>query len=120
MKINLSRKTLTIATAAMVGLGSLGMSVTSFAQEATKAAYTPLSKAAFKANHQVEKNVRKAFAKENHFNSSDVRIVARNGAVSLEGTMPDSTQIQRATTIASAAKGVNSVNNALAIREVGH
>jgi osmotically-inducible protein OsmY len=121
MNTKLSRKAVIATTAALIGMISLGTSIDSFAQEAAKTASAPVSKtAALKANYRLEHAVRKMFAKQNQLNSSDVRVVAKNGAVSLEGTMPDDSQIQRAVTLASSTSGVTSVTNSLTVRQEGH
>jgi hyperosmotically inducible periplasmic protein len=116
MHTTFSRKTIYMVTAALIGMGSLGTSVTSFAQESMMARKS----ATIKANFRLEIAVQKAFDKEKKFDSSDVRVVARNGVVSLEGTMPTDKEIQRATEVASAVPGVKSVTNSLTIKEVGH
>lgn len=116
MKTIFSRKVTVLVTAALIGMGTLSTSVTSFAQESTLAKKSAAIKADFKLEHAVQK----AFDKEKHFNSSDVRVVARKGVVTLDGTMADDKQIQRATEIATATPGVKSVTNSLTLQEAGH
>jgi hyperosmotically inducible protein len=116
MKIILSRKAIVMATAALIGMGTLSTSVTSFAQESTFAKKSAAIKADFKLEHTVQKR----FDKEKHFDSSDVRVVARKGVITLDGTMADDKQIERATEISTATPGVKSVTNSLTLKEAGH
>lgn len=116
MHTTLSRKAAAMAAAALIGMGTLGTTANSFAQGSIFAKKS----AAIKADFRLEEAVQKAFDKQKHFDSSDVRVVARKGVVSLEGTMPDDKQIQRATEVAGATPGVDSVTNSLTVREEGH
>lgn len=116
MHTTFSRKVIVMAVATLIGVGTLGTSVNSFAQGSAIARKS----ASIKANFRLEEAVQKAFDKQKHLNSSDVRVVSRNGVVSLEGTMPDDKQIQRATEVATATPGVKSVTNSLTVREEGH
>lgn len=116
MQKSFSRKAAVMVAAALIGMGTLGTSVTSFAQESMIAKKSAAIKADFKLEHAVQK----AFDKEKHFDSSDVRVVSRKGVVTLDGTMPDDKQIQKATEIATATPGVKSVTNSLTMKEAGH
>ncbi len=116
MQTTFSRKTRTAIVAAIIGVSALGTSVTAIAQESVFARKS----AAIKADFKLESAVQKAFDKEKHFDTSDVRVVARKGVVSLDGTMLDDKAIQRATDIATAVPGVKSVTNSLTIRQEGH
>lgn len=71
------------------------------------------------SNKALGKAVRKALAKTKGINSSTIHVLARNGAVTLAGTVPDSAQVGKATEVAKTVDGVTSVKNALSIREVG-
>lgn len=116
MQTKFPRKVIVMTIAALIGMGGLGTSVSSFAQQSALARKS----ASIKADFKVENAVQKAFDKEKHFDSSDVRVVSRKGVVSLEGTMTDDKQIQHATEVASAVPGVKSVTNSLAVRQEGH
>jgi hyperosmotically inducible periplasmic protein len=72
-----------------------------------------------KANHRLEHDVRVAL---NHakIDTADVRIVARSGKVTLDGTVPEDGMVQTAGTTAGAVAGVTSVSNQLTMREKGH
>jgi hyperosmotically inducible protein len=52
--------------------------------------------------------------------TSDVRVVARSGKVSLDGTVPDASQFQLASSVTSGVQGVSSVSNMLLLRTEGH
>ena len=116
MQTTFSRKAAVMIFAAMIGVSALGTSVNSVAQESAFARKSATIKADFKLEHAVQV----AFDKEKHFDTSDVRVVARKGVVSLEGTMLDDKGIQRATDIATATPGVKSVTNSLTVRQEGH
>jgi hyperosmotically inducible periplasmic protein len=116
MHTTFSRKVIVMTVATLIGVGTLGTSVASFAQESAMARKT----ASIKANFRLEEAVQKAFDKQKHFDSSGIRVVSRDGVVSLEGTMPDDKQIARATDVATSTPGVKSVTNSLTVREEGH
>lgn len=71
-----------------------------------------------KANHRLEAAVRKQLAHSN-IDVSDIRVIARSGKVSLEGTVPDASQIPVADAAARRTQGVSSVSNNLTLREEG-
>jgi osmotically-inducible protein OsmY len=75
--------------------------------------------AARKVNHQLEMKVREALDSAK-LDTSNVRVVARGSKVSLEGTMPDATQIPVAGTTAAVVPGVLSVSNMLSVQDEGH
>lgn len=116
MQVILSRKAVVAFTAALLGMGTLSTSITAVAQEST----IVKKSAAIKADFKLERAVQKAFDQEKHFDSSDIRVVARKGVVTLDGTMPDDKQIQKASELATATPGVKSVTNSLTLKEAGH
>lgn len=71
-------------------------------------------------NRALEKKVRHALTASKQLNSSDIRIIAKNGKVALEGDVPDPTQIQLAGDVATKVSGVSSVQNNLTVREEGN
>jgi hyperosmotically inducible protein len=116
MHASFSRKAIVIATVLSIGTGMLGTSVSSLAQTSAFARKS----ASIKKNFRLEEAVQKDLDKEKHLDSSGIRVIARNGVVTLEGAMPDDKQIQRATEIATATPGVTSVTNLITVREEGH
>ncbi|CDY77686.1 Predicted periplasmic or secreted lipoprotein [Caballeronia glathei] len=121
MKSLIRRSTAVGAMATMIAVASLGMGTAAFAQDAgakaTPVAATTSSKS---ADRQLAHSVRKALNKTKHLDTADVRVRAKHGVVSLDGTVPDAGQIQEAGTVAGSVKGVSSVHNLLAVHEVGN
>jgi osmotically-inducible protein OsmY len=81
------------------------------------------SKAALKqaraANRALSRKVRSALARVNNLSVSNITVRAKDGAVTLQGTVPEQSQIDRAGEVAKGVEGVTSVRNALTIRPVG-
>lgn len=71
------------------------------------------------SNRTVEKNVRRALSKTQGLTVEHIIVRARNGAVTLEGSVPDGGQIALAAQAAQRVPGVKSVKNALTIRAEG-
>lgn len=84
-------------------------------------ATAPQSKKALrKQNHQLEMSVRHALTKAKNLDTSDITVLARNGAVTLDGGAVDEEQIQLAESTAASVGGVASVKNNLHVKEEGH
>jgi len=75
-----------------------------------------LSKQARAANRALSHKVRSVLAKDRHISMSNVTVRARDGAVVLQGTVPEQSQIDHATEVAKGVQGVTSLKNALTIR----
>ena len=75
-------------------------------------------KAARKADHVLEKAVRKALARDKAVDVTHVSVRARSGAVTLLGSVPEQGQVEAATQAAQGVAGVTSVENALTIKAV--
>ncbi|MEX3856732.1 BON domain-containing protein [Paraburkholderia sp. BR10923] len=65
------------------------------------------------------KKVRAALDHAKDIRPENIVIRARGGAVTLEDTVPDSAQVDKAIQVAQGVAGVTSVKNALTIKEVG-
>jgi hyperosmotically inducible periplasmic protein len=91
------------------------------AQDATATGNAPASskKEIRKHNLQLERAVRKELDKQK-INTSNIRVVARGGAVGLEGTVTDESQIAEAGAAAQNVAGVKSLKNNLSVRLEGH
>jgi hyperosmotically inducible protein len=76
-------------------------------------------KAVKKVDRKLGLDVRKALAKAQGFDVSNVFVRARGGAVTLTGTVPDGAQIPQAEEIAKGVAGVKSVNNKLTLGTQG-
>lgn len=72
-----------------------------------------------KADRALGLQVRKALAKAQGFDVSNVFVRARGGAVTLTGSVPDGAQIPQAEEIAKGVAGVKSVSNKLTIGTQG-
>ncbi|WP_051481545.1 BON domain-containing protein [Paraburkholderia nodosa] len=84
------------------------------------AAAASSAKAVRKADHTLEKAVRKALGKDKAVDVTNVNVRARNGAVTLLGSVPEQGQVDAATRVAQGVTGVSMVNNALTIKAVAH
>jgi hyperosmotically inducible periplasmic protein len=71
-------------------------------------------------NRQLSMHVRHALDKTKDLTASGITVLARGGAVTLDGTVPTEDQIQLAADTASHVTGVKSVKNNLTVREEGH
>jgi hyperosmotically inducible protein len=67
-------------------------------------------------NRQTAYTVRKALVRTKGLSVSDVRVIAKEGAVSVLGTVPDNSQVALAGTTAAAVLHVPSVSNHLTVR----
>jgi len=104
--------------AACVAVAASFISVAALAQTA-QADEQPTRASIRKANHRLEHNVRTAITRAK-IPGADIRIVARGGKVTLDGTVPDQAMVQPAGTAAGTVAGVTSVQNLLTMREAGH
>jgi hyperosmotically inducible protein len=80
----------------------------------------PSKKAVRAQNRQLATSVRHALTKTKGLSAAGVTVLARGGAVTLDGTVPTNDQIQLAADTASQVSGVTSVKNNLIVREEGH
>lgn len=77
------------------------------------ASATPASQKA--ADRALRRRVLNALAKAKGLRASGITVRASNGAVKLEGWMPEQAQIDQATRIAQGVAGVTSVENTLTL-----
>ncbi|MBP0593802.1 BON domain-containing protein [Paraburkholderia sp. LEh10] len=70
------------------------------------------------ANRTLSKNVRHTLSKGG-VKTSGINVIAKGGAVVLEGSVPDPAQIDKAGELAKGVQGVTSVKNSLTVKEVG-
>jgi len=105
-----------IVMAATVAVSALAIAPVTFAQ--TTPAATD-AKAQRQANRKLARDVRKALENAS-LNVDDVRILAKNGAVTLAGTVPEGDDIAQLPVVASKVAGVTSVANDVGVREEGH
>ncbi|MFT4067275.1 BON domain-containing protein [Paraburkholderia sp.] len=89
------------------------------AASAAPAASAPTAKQVRAANRALSRKVRSALAKTKGLNVSNITVRARDGAITLAGSVPEQPMIELATTTAQNVAGVKSVRNALTIRAIG-
>jgi osmotically-inducible protein OsmY len=77
------------------------------------------AKAAKSADRALAKKVRAALSKSKDISVSNITVRAKSGAVTLQGSVPEQPQVDKATQVAQNVAGVTSVKNALTIRPVG-
>ena len=77
------------------------------------------SKAARAANRALSRKVRAALAKDRDLSGASITVRVKDGAVTLQGIVPEQSQIDRAAQVAKGVAGVTSVKNALTIRALG-
>ncbi|HKT96003.1 MAG TPA: BON domain-containing protein [Paraburkholderia sp.] len=71
------------------------------------------------ANRALSRKVRSALAKDKNISVANITVRAKDGAIVLQGTVPEQGQVDHATDVAKGVAGVTSVKNALTIRPVG-
>jgi osmotically-inducible protein OsmY len=113
-------KTTTMAIALAVGALVLACNAPAHAQSsgavsAQAASGSTDPKAMKAANRALQKQVVRALTKTKGLRSSTITVRANNGAVTLEGTVPEQSQMELATHAAEGVTGVTSVKNALTL-----
>ena len=71
------------------------------------------------ANRALQKKVRAALSKAKGVSVANITVRARDGAVTLQGTVPEQAQSDKAAEVAKGVAGVTSVKNALSVRPEG-
>jgi osmotically-inducible protein OsmY len=89
------------------------------APTAAPAAAAPTTKQARAANRALQKKVRATLARTKGLTVGNITVKARDGAVTLAGSVPEQAQIELATNAAQGVAGVTSVQNGLTIRAIG-
>jgi osmotically-inducible protein OsmY len=84
-----------------------------YAQTADTASAAAAVKAGKAANHELNRKVRHALTKTQGLDVSHIAVRVRGGAVTLEGTVPDQGQADKAGEAAKGVEGVTSVTNKL-------
>ena len=101
-----------MVVAGCVALSSSAWSQSSDSTGTTSSATAPTdAKAMKKADRKLAHDVRRAMAKAQNFDVSNVFVRARSGVVTLTGTVPEGDQIAQAGEIAKGVAGVKSVTN---------
>ncbi|WP_179401995.1 BON domain-containing protein [Burkholderia guangdongensis] len=97
--------------------GAAAVSAPAAANGGGKAAAKADAKAARKANRKLGYAVRKAISKQSGVDVSNLVVRSKGGVVSLQGTMPDTSQIDKAAAAAKTVPGVTSVVNKLTVQQ---
>jgi len=79
------------------------------------AAAAPSAKQVRAADRKLARDVRRALAKAQGFDVSNVFVRARSGAITLTGSVPEGDQIQQAADVAKGVAGVKSVTNRVSL-----
>jgi hyperosmotically inducible periplasmic protein len=80
------------------------------------ASAAPTAKDIRKANRALSRKVYAALAKHKEIEAGNISVVARSGAVTLDGTVTDASQIDAVGAIAKDVPGVTSVKNRLSVQ----
>ncbi|HEX7913502.1 MAG TPA: BON domain-containing protein [Paraburkholderia sp.] len=95
-------------------------SIGAYAQTSETSAPTPQStRSSRAADRALSKQVRVALIKAKIVDTPTIFVRVKNGSVTLAGSVSDQSQIERAGEVARGVSGVNSVNNALTVRQPG-
>ena len=113
-----------VRTAACVSMFALlaALSATTSAQgsgaeaASATASAVPSAKEVRKANRALSRKVYAALAKHKEIDAGSISVVARSGAVTLNGTVTESSQIGTVAEIARGVPGVTSVTNRLSVQ----
>jgi hyperosmotically inducible protein len=76
----------------------------------------PIAAQQNRSDTQLVRDVRRAFTRATGLNSAAIHVNARHGVVTLTGTVPQRSQIERAGNAARSVRGVRSVSNRLTVR----
>ncbi|NVH72399.1 BON domain-containing protein [Paraburkholderia sp. JPY432] len=69
-----------------------------------------------RSDSAIVRDVRRAFTRTTNLNSANIRVESRHAIVTLSGTVPRQSQIERAGNAARSVRGVRSVHNRLTVR----
>lgn len=90
-------------------------SAASGAVAAEAGAASPVS--ARKANRALRRQVYAAISKHKEISAGNVSVIAKDGAVTLSGTVTDASQVNQVAEIAKGVPGVTSVTNKLTVQK---
>jgi hyperosmotically inducible periplasmic protein len=76
-----------------------------------------ISAAGRKADRALRRKVYAAFGKDKQISAGDISVIAKDGAVTLNGTVTEAEQIGKAEAIAKGVSGVKSVTNGLTVKK---
>ncbi|RQH07054.1 BON domain-containing protein [Paraburkholderia dinghuensis] len=117
--MNTTTKTLSLALCTLLAAASLNASAQPAASapgDTAMAASSPAAPAA-PTNTKLRRAVYTAIAKHKEIHGGSIGVTAKNGAVTLNGTVPDAAQIDKVAEIAKGVPGVMSVTNKLTVQK---
>ena len=120
-----TKRTLRIAGAVLFALASFhawaqpGASEANAASNATAVAASGgmTARDVRKANRALRRKVYAAIVRHKEISAGDISVVAKGGAVTLNGTVVDASQIDKVADIAQGVPGVTSVTNRLTVKK---
>ena len=113
-------KAVKLAFSALIVLASINAySQTSDVSMASSPSAKQTAKAAKAADRALAKKVRTTLSKAKDISVAAITVRAKSGNVTLQGSVPEQPQVDRATQVAQGVPGVTSVKNALTIRPPG-
>jgi hyperosmotically inducible protein len=119
-----TKRTLRIAGAVLFALASVHAWAQPGASEASASNATAVAasggmtaKDVRKANRALRRKVYAAIVRHKEISAGDISVVAKGGAVTLNGTVVDASQIDKVADIAQGVPGVTSVTNRLTVKK---
>ncbi|WP_028208110.1 BON domain-containing protein [Paraburkholderia nodosa] len=117
--MNTLTKTLSLALVTLLATASLNASAQAevSAPSATASAANSTAAPATPSNTKLRRAVYAALAKHKEIHGGSIGVTARNGAITLNGTVTDAAQVDRTAEIAKGVPGVTSVTNKLTVQK---
>ncbi|MGA7811891.1 BON domain-containing protein [Caballeronia sp.] len=107
-----------------VGVLAVAASMTAWSQPSEPASATATASSGSaapvtgrKANRALRRQVYSAIAKQKDISAGNISVIAKDGAVTLNGTVTDASQVGKVAEIARGVPGVTSVTNKLAVEK---
>jgi len=117
--MNTTTKTLSLALFTLLAAASLNVSAQPAASEpgATAAATSGTAAPATPSNTRLRRAVYTAIAKHKEIHGGSIGVTAKNGAITLNGSVTDADQVDKVAEIARGVPGVTSVTNKLTVQK---
>jgi osmotically-inducible protein OsmY len=115
----MTTKILVIVLCALLAAASLNATAQSEASApgAADVAASSTTAPAMPSNTRLRRAVYTAIAKHKEIHGGSIGVTAKNGAVTLNGTVTDAAQVEKVAEIARGVPGVNSVTNKLTVQK---
>lgn len=117
--MNTTTKTLSLILCTLLAAASLNASAQSVASapSATTATESSAAAPAAPSNTKLRRAVYTAIAKHKEIHGGSIGVTAKNGAVTLNGSVTDAAQVDKVADIAKGVPGVISVTNKLIVQK---